>query len=71
LKFRESVGSKCKSVIFFALDGLGRNIKIKETPNINNIIKNGSLCFEAKAILPTDSGQNWGSILYGIDRDKF
>ncbi|CAG8843083.1 8863_t:CDS:2, partial [Racocetra persica] len=51
LKFRESVGSKCKSVIFFALDG--------------------SLCFEAKAILPTNSRQNWGSILYGIDRDKF
>ncbi|CAG8696208.1 35679_t:CDS:2, partial [Racocetra persica] len=50
---------------------LGRNIKRKETPNINNIIKNRSLCFEAKAILPTDSGQNWGSILYGVDRDKF
>ncbi|CAG8759859.1 28773_t:CDS:1, partial [Racocetra persica] len=34
LNFRESVGSECKQVIYFALDGLERNINRKGTSNI-------------------------------------
>jgi predicted AlkP superfamily pyrophosphatase or phosphodiesterase len=54
--------------IIIAIDGLGRFIN-QSCSNINNLSKNGTI-YNVNSVIPSDSAQNWGSILTGVRPDK-
>jgi predicted AlkP superfamily pyrophosphatase or phosphodiesterase len=53
------------SVILIGIDGLGRFFNYDNAPNLMKFIKNG-YCIDVNAVYPTDSAENWGSILLGV-----
>ncbi len=61
-----------KRVVFIGIDGIGNAVKDPETnaQNIQKLIREGAGTYEARAMLPTISGQNWGSILHGVVPSK-
>ncbi|GBB86667.1 hypothetical protein RclHR1_13040003 [Rhizophagus clarus] len=54
--------------IIIAIDGLGRFIN-QSCSNINNLSKNGTI-YNVNSVIPSNSAQNWGSILTGVRPDK-
>ncbi|CAG8508698.1 16070_t:CDS:2 [Funneliformis mosseae] len=56
-----------KRVILLALDGLGTVYKKVHTPNLDSFTFLGS---EVRAQFPTNSAENWGSILHGVIPSK-
>lgn len=55
-----------KRVIVIGIDGAGQFIKKVHTPTLDKFFSLGSKSFKAKAVIPTDSAQNWGSMLTGV-----
>lgn len=57
-------------VIIFGVDGAGGYFNDMETPNFDRIFKgnelSGSVTYSAIAQIPTNSGENWTSILHGV-----
>jgi len=56
-----------KRVILLALDGLGSYFKKVPTPNLQSFTLFGP---EVRAQLPSNSAENWGSILHGVIPSK-
>lgn len=54
----------------FYLLGVGRFFKQVATPTLNSFFLSGARSLDAKAVLPTDSAPNWGSLLHGVLPDK-
>lgn len=46
--------------------GVGRYFTEVPTPTLDKFFNTGASSFTAKAVVPTDSAQNWGSILTGV-----
>ncbi|WP_211749231.1 alkaline phosphatase family protein [Paenibacillus sp. Marseille-Q4541] len=61
-----------KRVVFIGIDGAGNGVKNPQAgaTNINKLIKEGAVTYEAKAMLPTISAQNWGSMFHGVDPSR-
>ncbi|CAG8651466.1 729_t:CDS:2 [Ambispora leptoticha] len=59
-----------KRVIVLALDGVGRFFTEVPTPTIDAFFASGASSLTAKAVVPTDSAQNWGSVLHGVLPEK-
>lgn len=61
-----------KRVVFIGIDGIGNAVKDPEAnaQNIQKLIREGAGTYEARAMVPTISGQNWGSILHGVVPSK-
>ena len=61
-----------KRVVFIGIDGFGNAVKDPQANaiNIQKLISEGAGTYEAKAMLPTISAQNWGSILHGVVPSK-
>jgi uncharacterized protein YjdB len=61
-----------KRVVFIGIDGAGNGVKDPQANvvNIQKIMSEGAGTYEAKAMLPTISGQNWGSMLHGVVPSK-
>ena len=58
--------AKPKYVILFGVDGLGGYAFPKaNTPNINQLMKEGSYTFTAQCVMPSASSQNWASMIMG------
>ncbi len=55
-----------KHVVILGVDGGGSFFKQANTPNLDRIFENGSVTYTARAMTPSISGQNWGSILHGV-----
>ncbi|MCQ6559973.1 alkaline phosphatase family protein [Paenibacillus mendelii] len=57
-----------KRVVFIGIDGAGNGVKDPQAnaQNIQKLMSEGAGTYEAKAMLPTISAQNWGSILHGV-----
>jgi predicted AlkP superfamily pyrophosphatase or phosphodiesterase len=53
-------------IIVIGLDGLGRFFDKNNMPNLTNFFKTFGELLEVNAIIPTDSAENWGSILHGV-----
>jgi|SRR2546430_1245861 len=53
------------NVILLGIDGLGKFFNDYNAPNLSKFINNGS-SIDVKAMHPTDSAENWGSILLGV-----
>lgn len=51
--------------ILLGIDGLGKFYNNENAPNLMKFIKNGA-SVDVKAVDPTDSAENWGSILTGV-----
>ncbi|RGB29549.1 kinase-like domain-containing protein [Rhizophagus diaphanus] len=62
--------SPYKRVIVLALDGVGRFFTEVPTPAFDAFFASGASSLKAKAVVPTDSAQNWGSILHGVLPEK-
>lgn len=61
-----------KRVVFIGIDGAGNAVKDPKA-NAKNILKlmsEGASTFEAKAMLPTISAENWGSMFHGVEPSK-
>jgi hypothetical protein len=55
-----------KRVFFIGIDGVGNYIKEANTPNIDKILYGGSYSYEAATVVPTISGECWGSLFHGV-----
>jgi len=55
-----------KHVVILGVDGGGAFFQKTSTPNINVIFDKGAVTYEWKAVFPTISAQNWGSMLHGV-----
>jgi hypothetical protein len=63
--------SKDTRVIVLGLDGLMPDaIESVNTPNIHNLIKDGTSTMKARAVYPTSSGPNWSSMILGCGPDQ-
>ncbi|WP_447403002.1 LamG-like jellyroll fold domain-containing protein (plasmid) [Lysinibacillus sp. fkY74-1] len=61
-----------KRVVFIGIDGAGNGVKDPKANamNIQKLMSEGAGTYEAKAMMPTISGHNWGSILHGVVPSK-
>lgn len=55
-----------KHVIIIGVDGAGAFFNTTETPNIDEIFKNGAVTYDAVTENPSISAQCWGSLLHGV-----
>lgn len=58
---------RVEHVVLIGVDGLGayafKNVK---TPNIRNLMKQGSWTMQARSVLPSSSAPNWASMVMGV-----
>ncbi|PGZ92038.1 alkaline phosphatase family protein [Bacillus sp. AFS029533] len=61
-----------KRVVFIGIDGAGNGVKDPQANaiNIKTLMSEGAGTYEAKAMMPTISGHNWGSMLHGVVPSK-
>ncbi|MGG1658837.1 alkaline phosphatase family protein [Brevibacillus sp. NRS-1366] len=61
-----------KRVVFIGIDGVGNAVKDPQAnaTNIQKLMKEGAGTYEAKAMMPTISAENWGAILHGVVPSK-
>ncbi|MGG3450487.1 alkaline phosphatase family protein [Domibacillus aminovorans] len=61
-----------KRVVFIGIDGAGNAVKDPQAnaKNIQKLISEGAGTYEAKAMLPTISAENWGSMFHGVGPSK-
>ncbi|MGN4425815.1 Ig-like domain-containing protein [Bacillus cereus group sp. MYBK30-1] len=69
-QLKQSTNYPYKHVFIIGLDGAGIAVKDANAPNIKNFIANGASTYNAQALSPTISAQNWGGILHGVTPDK-
>ena len=55
-----------KHVVIIGVDGGGYFFKETYTPNMDAIFANGSFTYTWRAVSPSISAQNWGSMLHGV-----
>lgn len=55
-----------KRVIVIGLDGAGNMINQAHTPNIDKVLEAGFITYTAQTVLPTISGECWGSMFHGV-----
>ena len=55
-----------KHVVILGVDGGGAFFQKTSTPNLDTIFDKGAVTYEWKAVFPTISAQNWGSMLHGV-----
>ncbi|MEK3888359.1 LamG-like jellyroll fold domain-containing protein [Bacillus sp. FSL K6-3431] len=57
-----------KRVVFVGIDGAGNAVKNPQAnaKNIQKLISEGAGTYEAKAMLPTISAENWGAMFHGV-----
>lgn len=66
---RESPNAK--HVVIIGIDGLSPDgIRSSETPVFDRMMRNGSYTLHARAVMPTSSGANWGSMLTGAGPEQ-
>ncbi|KLL01712.1 MAG: antitoxin [Mycoplasmataceae bacterium RC_NB112A] len=57
-------------VMVIGVDGVGRFYEQAKTPTLDNFFKDGIYWRNAKAVTPTESAENWGSLLHGVLPEK-
>ncbi len=57
---------KYSHIIVIGVDGAGSWFKVADTPNFDNIFKNGAVTYKALSSKPTISAECWGSMLIGV-----
>ena len=55
-----------KHVVILGVDGAGDFFKNTYTPNMDAIFADGATTYEWRAVSPSISAQNWGSMLHGV-----
>lgn len=55
-----------KRVIVIGLDGAGNMIDQARTPNIDQALDGGFITYAAQTVIPTISGECWGSMFHGV-----
>ena len=60
-----------KQVIIIGVDGMSPDgIKVAKTPVIDALIEQGASSFKARAVMPSSSGPNWGSMILGAGPEQ-
>ncbi|ORY01472.1 alkaline phosphatase-like protein [Basidiobolus meristosporus CBS 931.73] len=62
--------SEFKRVVFLGIDGGGSFLQWANTPVLKQFLNSGASTLNAAALLPTISGQNWGSMITGVTPNK-
>ncbi|KAL1914826.1 uncharacterized protein VTP21DRAFT_7918 [Calcarisporiella thermophila] len=68
--YGEGSRPEIKRVVVFGIDGGGAFVQWGNAPNLKNFIKESAYTFEAKAMTPTISAQNWGAMIHGVGPSK-
>ena len=55
-----------KHVVIVGVDGAGAFFRNTATPNMDAIFADGAFTYNWKAVYPSISAQNWGSMLHGV-----
>ncbi|KAL1914844.1 uncharacterized protein VTP21DRAFT_7936 [Calcarisporiella thermophila] len=66
----DTTAAKIKRVVVFGIDGGGAFMQWGNTPNLKKFIKESAYSYKAKAMIPTISAQNWGSMIHGVSPAK-
>ena len=62
---------KAKHVVVIGIDGMSPDgIRQSETPVMDTMMKEGSYSVHARAVMPTSSGANWGSMIMGTGPEQ-
>ena len=62
---------KAKRVILLGIDALSTDgLQFAETPNLDQLIREGALSLKARGVMPTVSAPNWGSMLLGAGPEQ-
>ena len=62
---------KPERVFVIGIDGaMGSAVRDGKTPNIDDLIADGTVSYSAQAVLPSASYQNWGALLHGVGAEK-
>ncbi|MDQ8736118.1 alkaline phosphatase family protein [Paenibacillus sp. LHD-38] len=61
-----------KRVVFIGIDGFGNAVKDPQANavHIQKLMSEGAGTYEAKAMLPTISAENWGAMFHGVEPSK-
>jgi hypothetical protein len=63
--------SMAKHVIIIGVDGMSPDgVRKAETPNMDNLMKNGAYTLHARGVLPTVSTPNWASMIMGAGPEQ-
>ena len=69
-----AAGQTYDRVVIFGVDGAGGHFGEMDTPSFDRVFlseeRGGSVTYEATAQYPTESAQNWGSMLHGVRSGK-
>lgn len=58
-------------VVVIGVDGLSPDgIRTAETPALDELMKNGAYSLHARAVMPSNSGANWGSMVMGAGPEQ-
>jgi len=57
---------KYKRVVIIGIDGIGRFSKNANVPTLDKLASSGVSSFYVRGVKPTESGPNWGSMLFGV-----
>jgi hypothetical protein len=58
-------------VILIGIDGMSiPGFQMAETPNMDELVRNGALSFRTRGVMPTVSGPNWASHLLGAGPEQ-
>jgi predicted AlkP superfamily pyrophosphatase or phosphodiesterase len=72
--FTSQAGNKQKKlpyILVIGIDGLGAHgIGMAKTPNMNELMKNGSYSLAARTVVPSSSGPAWSSMITGTTVER-
>ena len=61
----DNAQKKIEHVVLIGVDGGGAFFREADTPNLDNIFKNGAVSYNVLTSKPSISAQCWGSMLHG------
>ncbi|MFD2114909.1 alkaline phosphatase family protein [Paenibacillus yanchengensis] len=56
-----------KRVVVLGLDGMGNMNRQAKTPHMDQLLSKGYRTYEAQTVIPTISGECWGSMFHGVE----
>lgn len=62
---------EAQMVILIGIDGMSiQGFQMAETPNLDELVRNGALSFKTRSVMPSVSGPNWASHLMGAGPEQ-
>jgi len=65
------MAGKCRRAFVIGLDGaIGGSVREAQTPNIDEILSEGTVDYSAQTVFPSASFEAWGAMFHGVGPEK-